>query len=935
MKTTHNTLIGLIIFCSVGYISYSYWKPSHSTHQKNLVKERITTKKFQTNSAIKNTTQHKMENAYTEPLSVNSSKKNPYVKYLETQMHKSGPVREIMISDFRSILNPDSAVVNKAAENIRRRKALQVYDVTSPKMDWDPRNEPTNNREFHLGLQVVYNLHLRVLAAAAIDKNNEVLQMAAAGVERTRLLQDFEFVGKDKDGRSELRFRGKQFASRSLGSDRMTADAPLFDFESEDAQNHITDPSFTEAFSKQLCYFCAADVPWYSERTTYNQEDGDPLLKPNGIVKLADAIISLFSNSSVANTTEMDLHIANEDTIKKVLRRARQNPQAYGVNMNDPFLSAYIPNKSQLRMSFERKGVNDITDIDYVYFANEIIREQSFYFANIGAIGTLANHFFAESLNGNYVTMFLGPITFVGIEALLNSIGTYQGIRRLLTFQVYRSYLMQRKWNDVVIHRNPFDVTSASYKFKATFSQLDTEMKQEARRVWAYAFIGGTITRFFGSPKAVGVKWTINYIKAKAWALKMATLDIATSTQPQTMQKFFAYFYSKVFHATDYIKNLRILMPFVAVKNAIKQSKLASLVTNILGIGAKAIYIGTDTAITSATIYSMIYSRLHISGQILEDVHQSPMTSLQIALTDSSKGKDYFRTGTREILYPLCVYLAQKGIPMQSPAEDPEAVRRQNNCVRLIMAFEGIDNLNQLAERQPLLYAQLQTYSYFSVSDDQYKKTIELAQTNYPRYFRVTWLAALRSIYSIHIIPTLYWQTESLMMRREFDTEKSKRLFGIPGFARDLANTDLKTISELTNLRRLNYVIELLATKKAQSLKQQANPAVPQKLEELNPNDVDLTWAYIEYFKTAKQKVSSYLDLFEMVRTKINETDSNSAWWEHVEDGFANFFTEELPAVYDEIRFAFSQGIAPPESIGPVAEMEEEVLEIIGYPSEN
>ena len=212
--------------------------------------------------------------------------------------------------------------------------------------------------------------------------------------------------------------------------------------------------------------------------------------------------------------------------------------------------------------------------------------------------------------------------------------------------------------------------------------------------------------------------------------------------------------------------------------------------------------------------------------------------------------------GTREILYPLCVYQSYYNAVSDKANVDKQGmINRKDACKKMVMAIEGFSDEEELANRFPDFYDALGDYDYVNMSETEYNQFIQKS-FDYPIEYRITWLSALRSVFGLTYIPEVYRDIQQKMIYKTLSPltyfgSDFVKLMGLgPGEVASFQNTD-----------RINYAIELLAVDTYRQGKEldRTDPEISNNI----PHLMDSWIAYTTYYENVVTEHKHLLDSYD------------------------------------------------------------------------
>lgn len=827
---------------------------------------------------------------------------------LQTPLKRKLPKRRVSEAVIRAVINssgkPDA--LQKVALQIRNQPEANHDDFTfGPTVEWDLSQTPTNDEEYRLALKENQIQVLHAISEAAVSGHLEGLQISSYQYVVLKILEEFQF-DRIEEGTGKLVISPKgigAFAQRFKNphSQRAVASSDgLLSLQSSVVQQ----PSFNQAQEEALSAIqdsetvYNAPLPGDKEREKALFVEGDPLSS-----KSFDLIGWLMNSLTFVKEFGFfgqDFHADNLRLVSDVLEEARENPEKFGYD-----------SKSEIR---------DVTDIDFPAYARRIVWDKTWKFGVLaGSMSAVFGATIAKFFTESRVFFGIGAFAALGFETLLTAIGVYNGCHSLFFLHRYYSYMAgvkekARANNQIFIPqevRKNFDPDSV-FEGEA--------FSMEVRKAWVFsAFIGSLIKAVltkrlsrklvmqaaeqivFGSVHGVG--GNVSKIILPHHRLPVAFRNkIYTIVGSQTLEEFLEVAFNGVPKGIQFVKNIPGLKN---VTGGLLSVSPVGILTTI-----------TDFGLTSVAVGMTIHYKLEGIWKLLNQVHLSPGKSIQLALVSEEVD---FQDATRKVLYPLCYYMAVQSRWIEKSThfgggeteEQKDVEDRVESCRKIVRNFES--------EKNSEIYLEL--FEKSPPTEREFKDLVGSAQ-DYPSYFQTTWLAALRSIFSLSAVPSLYWKTRNQVILGDRLLRDNKNYSILwRGF-------EVFTFSDFVpqrylNLERLTYAVNLVAVDLYRYENKNADGSlIPREEVPSSINAVDGFLAYYRFHHFLAQQA-----VYELERLAIEEK-RDDPWWRRA----ANAVKEWGENLVADIRYVIQeQKDGDSTKMGRMV-IENEVSQVVGQP---
>lgn len=691
---------------------------------------------------------------------------------------------------------------------------------------------PQNNEEFQHAVQEMELLAQLKLTTAAESNDVEQVQVMAATYGVLQLMKFLNFTGKFHQGHPILEWpktlgspkkkkqvaQLKRWVPRSvLGSiaslvlgapvafadnhlDEMVGPKVPVDKSSMAHANNgemkklsVTDKNaLTDTLRERQGYY--DPLPGHQPRIDNEvRVPGDPLRNRDTKGSI-ESFIEMMAAIPMVGHTPQQLADANETITKKVIERAGINPHRYGYQTGP-----------------------DLLDIPFEVYAKEVGTSWALWGALWGVGAATIGHWLLKGML-DMRFFVVGFLVSMGIETIITGMASYYSAQQAYLLHRYYSYY---RGSIYVVDRDgkvrPHVDTEINPQFKADDLVVSQDFRRFLSQTWLVGLVSGFGISYFLRKENINslVRGVGTFAK---WSYKLG------GEKPLRQGLIKAFRNPKVWDVAKkamsrpnlHFAGLRPLSGPLGMLNNIPV--VGNLVNFLRGINWWLV--AADVVVTSASMYSIIYLRSRIINQVLERTHLAPEQNLQLAILGPGDDGTTFLTATRSMFYETCAIMAEYG----EPYADVETLnsgeylrlrqKRKQGCKEIIKAFKGNSEdevADQLIKSLSDSKREENQVAYEAQRTQALSRLSHLGEKmrQYPQPFVVTWLAGIKSIFSLNYVDKLYWDLRktvldgyfSLNFRREKDPSYIV-------WTDELVTVKPDKLSLTLNLDRMEYDIE-------------------------------------------------------------------------------------------------------------------------------
>ncbi len=731
------------------------------------------------------------------------------VTFTERNYQRKIPKRKIDKEIIKEIAQLDDLTkLDSIIDKIKKSPKSYEKDFEfNNQTEWDLNQEPENNDEFHMAIKEARINQLNAISVNAIKKDKRRVYLAALSYYYLEIMDLFDFIGKDEQGNPKLVLNRKKKnvavqdfkSNRDLANELKKQSLYYSKNISPEDTNVIQDIE-----SGQMHY--NEELPGYDQRADY-YATGDPLsdLALDPISYIMNKLIDKDLTASGAR----DYHRKNLKIIADVLNEANNNPQKYDKDRTQP-------------NSFYS------TDIELEVYFKRLMRDISFNYSLLGGAGALLGGFLATWTKNTVISFSVSSFIYFGFEPLLTALGCYQGMRQMYVMHRYYSYRISHDTARTYAKSNGIDQIAQAQNFEPESIIFGQEFNRDVRNSWLAGMIIGRFIKYTTSAQTLyrvgSVFWKTSVYSIQKLVIKMVqTYGIRKLSHSMESTKLLARSLSrlvaKIYVMPTAESLIRYLFPkknvtrgALRILNSLDMATSGLILTGVgtsAGVVAKfivnvgiAALIGLDAALSTAAMYTVIYSRLHVFGKIMDRTYYSPGQGVQLAILQH--GSEQYHKASIAMFYPICAGMADLSTPPEYDNLKLWRSKRKEMCLSIIKGMEGLSTNDEIKKYFPDIYDYLINDKEFD--KDKYFELLQDAY-NFPAPYKIVWLSALKSLFPMNYIAPLYWKTQNAIILGPNAYLAKRSAIDFANFL--ILNPDSTSI--LYNLNRFQYTVDKLA----------------------------------------------------------------------------------------------------------------------------
>lgn len=794
------------------------------------------------------------------------------------QVHK----KQITGRDAVSILNKsysEEAFLKLADKYEKRKEALSEKDFL-----WDLSKKPQSNSDLQAYLAELRYVLLGQLEKAILQKDHQTALKHAGAFHGYAFLSIFEFKGYDDQGQvlldlpedllalsDKYQKAAKKFAKNKAIKKKKRLKKAKKRSIAQNSESDIIEALQDQKLS-QLAYF--EDLNKEGQISEEYSENGEQF---SILTEIISNMINSMKTVGIPISNPEELHEKNTDLIRDTIQNIKKFPKRYNMQSVD---------------------VKDMTDVDFPFYADRLLRSVSLKFGLLGAALNFVDN--QDFLKGSGVVKIgFKVLSFFG-EGLATAMGCYQGAQQMILLERFYSFMKAKR----EFHERSgtyFNIKESIKSFDAEKVYISKGMKQELNKAWAWGLVAG-----FANKINFGKTLTVSTYRAARGVIQFSTnAALYGFVKLYTSSNQVSKMIGKVgllagIKITDF-KKFMINMFGSASKKHIPflkkiydgAIKLISAYPNAAGVGVNLV----ESGISGVFIFSSVYTRLTATRDLLSRVHLSPEVAIYLSLDSESDRADNssFIEASRKVFHPVCHFFATRTFNLQKDTDfgtgeskiKKDIDKKIKGCLRVIAAYEGKESIKEVEyflKSRAVAKDLNDPYGlYFGnkyLSRENTEQILLSMQQDYPSYYRMSWIAGLKSIYDIDKVPEDFFRYKDLLILGVYKEETGK--LGENNVAREIfeqiVNLSTYKSTEYINTDRFTYSIERLAFRTDEFKKKRFAEKGEEFTEEDKTPASEAYYRYWNYFKSNKKITDKSL------KALLSQEENN--WFWRIWDGF-------------------------------------------------